>query len=105
MELVFYAGLAAVAVVGLIEWAKNFVAFFLDLGGWIWSLAVLGASVVCGALVVYGAGVCAKTPLMALLVALVVLALAQIGYEGIKKAILQRARNALSANAKDEEVD
>ena len=73
--------------------------------GFVWSLAVFAGAMLCGFMAVYGAGITAKTPLMALLVALVVLALAQIGYEGIKKAILQRARNALSVNAKDEEVD
>ena len=34
--------LAAVAVVGLIEWVKNLVEKFLTVPGWVWSVVVWG---------------------------------------------------------------
>lgn len=95
MEIGLYLGLAAVAVVGLIEWLKNFLKEFLAIPGWAWSLVVLAVSFLCGALVVYGGSAAPKTPLMAVLAALVVLALAQIGYDGIVKAIAKKAENLL----------
>ena len=87
--------LAAVAVVGLIEWLKNLIEKFLTVPGWVWSVVVLVASLGCGFLAVYGADVTAHTPLMAVLLGLAILALAQIGYEAIKKAIIHRAEKAL----------
>ena len=87
--------LAAVAVVGLIEWVKNLVEKFLTVPGWVWSVVVLFASLGCGFLAVYGADVTAHTPLMAVLLGLAILALSQIGYEAIKKAIIHRAEKAL----------
>ncbi len=87
--------LAAVAVVGLIEWVKNFVEKFLTVPGWVWSVFVLVASIGCGFLAVYGADVTEHNPLMAVLLGLAILALAQIGYEAIKKAIISRAEKAL----------
>ncbi len=87
--------LAAVAVVGLIEWLKNLIEKFLSVPGWVWSVVVLVASIGCGFLAVYAADVTSHTPLMAVLVGLVVLAIAQIGYEAIKKAIISRAEKAL----------
>ena len=79
--------LAAVAVVGLIEWVKNLVEKFLTVPGWVWSVVVF--------LAVYGADVTAHTPLMAVLLGLAILALSQIGYEAIKKSIIHRAEKAL----------
>lgn len=96
MEIGLYLGLAAVAVVGLIEWLKNFLKEFLAIPGWAWSLVVLAASFLCGALVVFGANAGPKTPLMAVLAGLVVLALAQIGYDAIVKAIAKKAENVLA---------
>ena len=61
--------LAAVAVVGLIEWLKNFV------------------------------DVTAHNPLMAVLLGFAILALSQIGYEAIKKAIISRAEKALGVDS------
>ena len=90
-----YLCLAAVAVVGLIEWLKNFLKEFLAIPGWAWSLVVLAASFLCGALVVFGANVGPKTPLMAVLAGLVVLAFAQIGYDSIVKAIAKKAEHVL----------
>lgn len=87
--------LAAVAVVGLIEWLKNLLEKFLTVPGWVWSVVVLVASLGCGFLAVYGADVTAHTPLMAVLLGLAILALSQIGYEAIKKAIISRAEKAL----------
>ena len=87
--------LAAVAVVGLIEWLKNLIEKFLTVPGWVWSVVVLFASLGCGFLAVYGADVTAHTPLMAVLLGLAILALSQIGYEAIKKAIIHRAEKAL----------
>ena len=87
--------LAAVAVVGLIEWVKNLVEKFLTVPGWVWSVVVLVASIGCGFLAVYGADVTAHNPLMAVLFGLGVLALSQIGYEAIKKSIISRAEKAL----------
>ena len=87
--------LAAVAVVGLIEWVKNLVEKFLTVPGWVWSVVVLVASIGCGFLAVYGADVTAHNPLMAVLLGLAILALAQIGYEAIKKSIIHRAEKAL----------
>ena len=87
--------LAAVAVVGLIEWLKNFLEKFLTVPGWVWSLVVLIASQGCGFLAVYGADVTSHTPLMAVLLGFAILALSQIGYEAIKKAIIHRAEKAL----------
>ena len=87
--------LAAVAVVGLIEWVKNLVEKFLTVPGWVWSVVVLVASIGCGFLAVYGADITAHTPQMAVLFGLGVLALSQIGYEAIKKAIIHRAEKAL----------
>ena len=87
--------LAAVAVVGLIEWVKNFVEKFLTVPGWVWSVVVLLASIGCGFLAVYGADVTAHNPLMAVLLGLAILALAQIGYDGLKTAITKRAEKAL----------
>ena len=40
--------LAAVAVVGLIEWLKNLIEKFLTVPGWVWSVVVLVASIGCG---------------------------------------------------------
>ena len=91
--------LAAVAVVGLIEWTKNFVEKFLTVPGWVWSVVVLIASLGCGFLAVYGADVTAHTPLMAVLLGLAILALSQIGYEAIKKAIISRAEKALGVDS------
>ena len=87
--------LAAVAVVGLIEWLKNLIEKFLTVPGWVWSVVVLVASLGCGFLAVYGADVTAHTPLMAVLLGLAILALSQIGYEAIKKSIIHRAEKAL----------
>lgn len=95
MEIGLYLGLAAVAVVGLIEWLKSFLKEFLAISGWMWSLVVLAASFLCGALVVFGGKVGPKTPLMAVLAGLVVLAFAQIGYDGLIKAINQKASSVL----------
>lgn len=95
MEML-YLGLAAVAVVGVIEWLKSFLKEFVLIPGWAWSLIVLTASFLCGALAVFGAGVGPKTPLMALLAGFVVLALAQIGYDAIVKAIAKKAENVLT---------
>lgn len=91
--------LAAVAVVGLIEWIKNFVEKFLTVPGWVWSVVVLVASQGCGFLAVYGADVTAHTPLMAVLLGFAILALSQIGYEAIKKAIISRAEKALGVDS------
>lgn len=95
MEIGLLLGIAAVAVVGVIEWLKNFLKEFLAIPGWAWSLVVLAASFACGALAVYGGNTAPKTPLMALLAGLAVLALAQIGYDGIVKAIAKKAENIL----------
>ena len=91
--------LAAVAVVGLIEWVKNLVEKFLTVPGWVWSVVVLVASLGCGFLAVYGADVTAHTPLMAVLLGFAILALSQIGYEAIKKAIISRAEKALGVDS------
>ncbi len=91
--------LAAVAVVGLIEWVKNFVEKFLAVPGWVWSVVVLLASIGCGFLAVYGADITAHNPLMAVLLGLAILALAQIGYDGLKTAIMKRAEKALGAGS------
>lgn len=91
--------LAAVAVVGLIEWVKNLVEKFLTVPGWVWSVVVLVASIGCGFLAVYGADATAHNPLMAVLLGLAILALAQIGYEAIKKAIISRAEKALGVDS------
>ena len=96
MEIGLFLGLAAVAVVGLIEWLKNFLKEFLAIPGWAWSVAVLVVSFLCGALVVYGSNAAPKTVWMAVLAGLVVLALAQIGYDGIVKAIAKKAANVLT---------
>lgn len=101
MEIGLFLGLAAVAVVGLIEWLKNFLKEFLAIPGWAWSVAVLVVSFLCGALVVYGSNAAPKTVWMAILAGLVVLALAQIGYDGIVKAIAKKAANVLT----NEKVD
>lgn len=101
MEIGLFLGLAAVAVVGLIEWLKNFLKEFLAIPGWAWSVAVLVLSFLCGALVVYGSNAAPKTVWMAVLAGLVVLALAQIGYDGIVKAIAKKAANVLT----NEKVD
>ena len=101
MEIGLFLGLAAVAVVGLIEWLKNFLKEFLAIPGWAWSVAVLVVSFLCGALVVYGSNSAPKTVWMAVLAGLVVLALAQIGYDGIGKAIAKQAANVLT----NEKVD
>lgn len=101
MEIGLFLGLAAVAVVGLIEWLKNFLKEFLAISGWAWSVAVLVVSFLCGALVVYGSNAAPKTVWMAILAGLVVLALAQIGYDGIVKAIAKKAANVLT----NEKVD
>ncbi|WP_428055780.1 hypothetical protein [Candidatus Avelusimicrobium fimicolum] len=101
MEIGLFLGLAAVAVVGLIEWLKNFLKEFLAIPGWAWSVAVLVVSFLCGALVVYGSNSAPKTVWMAVLAGLVVLALAQIGYDGIVKAIAKKAANVLT----NEKVD
>lgn len=101
MEIGLFLGLAAVAVVGLIEWLKNFLKEFLAIPGWAWSVAVLVVSFLCGALVVYGSNAVPKTVWMAVLAGLVVLALAQIGYDGIVKAIAKKAANVLT----NEKVD
>ena len=95
MEML-YLGLAAVAVVGLIEWLKNFIKEFFVIPGWAWSLVVLAASLCCGTLCVFGANVGPKSLPMAVLAGLVVLALAQIGYDAIVKAIAKKAENVLS---------
>ena len=87
--------LAAVAVVGLIEWLKNLIEKFLTVPGWVWSVVVFVAAQGCGFLAVYGADVTAHTPLMAVLLGFAILALSQIGYEAIKKAIIHRAEKAL----------
>ncbi len=94
MEML-YLGLAAVAVVGVIEWLKSFLKEFLVIPGWAWSLVVLAASLGCGALCVFGANVGPKSLPMAVLAGLVVLALAQIGYDAIVKAIAKKAENVL----------
>ncbi|HJD19475.1 MAG TPA: hypothetical protein IAB21_03345 [Candidatus Avelusimicrobium excrementipullorum] len=99
MSIYVLVCLAAVAVVGLIEWVKNFLEKFFALPGWVWSLAVLAASLGSGFLAVYGADVTAHTPLMAVLIGLVVLALSQIGYDGLKNAIKNRAEKALGAQS------
>lgn len=91
--------LAAVAVVGLIEWVKNLVEKFLTVPGWVWSVVVLLASIGCGFLAVYGADVTAHNPLMAVLFGLGVLALSQIGYDGLKTAIIKRAEKALGVGS------
>lgn len=91
--------LAAVAVVGLIEWLKNFLEKFLTVPGWVWSVVVLVASLGCGFLAVYGADVTAHTPLMAVLLGLAILALSQIGYDGLKTAIIKRAEKALGVGS------
>lgn len=101
MEIGLFLGLAAVAVVGLIEWLKNFLKEFFSVPGWAWSLAVLGVSFLCGALVVYGANVAPKTLWMAVLAGLVVLALAQIGYDAIVKAIGKKAAHVLENEKAD----
>lgn len=101
MEIGLFLGLAAVAVVGLIEWLKNFLKEFLAIPGWALSVAVLVVSFLCGALVVYGSNAAPKTVWMAILAGLVVLALAQIGYDGIVKAIAKKAANVLT----NEKVD
>lgn len=97
MELNIYLliFLASVAVVGIIEWLKNLLSKFFTIPGWVWSIIVLLSSLVCGFIAVYAADVTSHTPLMAVLVGLVVLAIAQIGYEAIKKAIISRAEKAL----------
>lgn len=95
MNLYILLCLAAVAVVGLIEWLKNLLEKFLTVPGWVWSVVVLVASIGCGFLAVYGADVGAHNPLMAVLIGLAILALSQIGYEAIKKAVLNRAEKAL----------
>ena len=64
--------------------------------GSVWSLLVLVVSFLCGFLVVYGSETGPKSPLMAVLAGLVVLALAQIGYDAIVKAIAKKAENVLS---------
>ena len=64
-------------------------------------MAVLVVSFLCGALVVYGSNSAPKTVWMAVLAGLVVLALAQIGYDGIVKAIAKKAANVLT----NEKVD
>lgn len=91
--------LAAVAVVGLIEWLKNFLEKFLTVPGWVWSVVVLVASLACGFLAVYGADATAHTPQMAVLFGLGVLALSQIGYDGLKTAIIKRAEKALGVGS------
>lgn len=97
MELGMIICLAAVACVGLIEWTKNLVEKFFKVPGFVWSLAVFAGAMLCGFIAVYGAGKPAPaTPLMAVLIGLVVLALAQIGYDGIKRAIMSRAEKALT---------
>ena len=101
MELGMIICLAAVACVGLIEWTKNLVEKFFKVPGFVWSLAVFAGAMLCGFTAVYGAGITAKTPLMAVLIGLVVLALAQIGYDGIVKAIAKKAANVLT----NEKVD
>ena len=40
MSIYVLVCLAAVAVVGLIEWIKNFVEKFLTVPGWVWSVVV-----------------------------------------------------------------
>lgn len=90
---------AAVAVVGFIEWVKNLVEKFFAVPGWVWSVVVFVASIGCGFLGVYGADVTAHNPLMAVLVGMAVLALAQIGYETIKKAVISRAEKALGVES------
>ena len=94
MEML-YLGLAAVAVVGVIEWLKSFLKEFVAIPGWAWSLVVLAASLCCGALCVFGGGVGPKSLAMAILAGLVVLALAQIGYDAIVKAIAKKAERVL----------
>ena len=101
MEIGLFLGLAAVAVVGLIEWLKNFLKEFLAVPGWAWSVAVLVVSFLCGALVVFGANVAPKTIWMALLAGLVVFALAQIGYDAIVKAISKKAAHVLENEKAD----
>lgn len=96
MEIGMIICLAAVACVGLIEWTKNLVEKFFKVPGYVWSLAVFAGAMLCGFVAVYGAGITAKTPLMAFFIGLVVLALAQIGYDGIKRAIISRAEKALT---------
>ena len=95
MNLYILLCLAAVAVVGLIEWLKNLLEKFLTVPGWVWSVVALVASIGCGFLAVYGADVTAHNPLMAVLLGLAILALAQIGYEAIKQSIIHRAEKAL----------
>lgn len=99
MNLYILLCLAAVAVVGLIEWLKNLLEKFLTVPGWVWSVVVLVASQGCGFLAVYGADATAHTPQMAVLFGLGVLALSQIGYEAIKKAIIHRAEKALGVDS------
>ena len=94
MEML-YLGLAAVAVVGVIEWLKSFLKEFVAIPGWAWSLVVLAASLCCGSLCVFGGGVGPKSLAMAILAGLVVLALAQIGYDAIVKAIAKKAERVL----------
>ena len=65
MELGMIICLAAVACVGLIEWTKNLVEKFFKVPGFVWSLAVFVGAMLCGFIAVYGAGITAKTPLMA----------------------------------------
>ena len=96
MELGMIICLAAVACVGLIEWTKNLVEKFFKVPGYVWSLAVFAGAMLCGFIAVYGAGITAKTPLMAVLAGLVVLAFAQIGYDAIVKAIAKKAENVLA---------
>lgn len=87
--------IAAVAVVGVIEWLKNFLKDFVAIKGSVWSLLLLFVSFLCGWLIVYGSDSGPKTPLMAILAGAVVLALAQIGYDAIIKAISKKAEHAL----------
>jgi hypothetical protein len=101
MELGMIICLAAVACVGLIEWTKNLVEKFFKVPGFVWSLAVFVGAMLCGFIAVYGAGITAKTPLMAVFIGLVVLALAQIGYDSIVKAIGKKAACVLENEKAD----
>lgn len=101
MELGMIICLAAVACVGLIEWTKNLVEKFFKVPGFVWSLAVFAGAMLCGFIAVYGAGITAKTPLMAVFIGLVVLALAQIGYDSIVKAIGKKAACVLENEKAD----
>lgn len=93
--------LAAVAVVGLIEWLKNLLEKFLTVPGWVWSVVVLVASIGCGFLAVYGADVTVHNPLVSVLIGLAILALAQIGYDAIVKAIGKKAAHVLENEKAD----